>query len=256
MVDWISIKNFIDTRKVSPQWLDINNHYYISAFDGSFNIGCILPKTDPASEEQLEFETGYKSNGNKTPKSEVVTQYEKDDKTLKLCRAVGYVGEDGSASIYIKVPGQFGSGQGRYVVGGYGISADYDPDDYCSVFVEDKDRIIAWMIAQSQNPNASAPVSDATVIAIGEIPGIGIAFPSYPLIRSYTDNDCPTENQGWYFWPLATGTNTPPVGEIEVNPIGGYGFLPSGFYLKLVYQRPQGKTTGAMRANIDWGKEQ
>lgn len=187
---------------------------------------------------------------------EVVTQYELNDKTLKLARAKGEVDESRQVLLYFKVPGTFGSGQGRFVVGGYGISEDYNKDDFVIVRIEDKDRIIAMMIAQSMDPEATEPVSDETVQGVGVIPGIGEAFPAYPMIRSYTDEEAPEENRGWYFWPIAQGNNLPPVGEVEVNPIGGYGFIPSGFYIKLVYQRPEGVTTGSFRANIDWGRRE
>lgn len=190
------------------------------------------------------------------PAMEVVTQYEKNDKTLKLARDSGTVDENGTVTLYFKVPGTFGSGDGRFVVGGYGISEDYNKDDYVIVRVEDKDRIIAMMIAQAGDPNATEPVSDETVQGIGVIPGLDVAFPAYPMIRSYTDEDAAEENRGWYFWPLAQGNNLPPVGEIEVNPIGGYGFIPSGFYVKLIYQRPNGVTTGSFRSNIDWGRKE
>lgn len=190
------------------------------------------------------------------PPAEVVTQYEKNDKTLKLARAKGTTDETGKVELYFKVPGTFGSGDGRFVVGGYGIAETYNEDDYVIVRVEDKDRIIAMMIAQSMDPTATEPVSDATVQAIGVIPGIGEAFPAYPMIRSYTDEEVAEDNKGWYFWPMARGNAEPPAGEVEVNPIGGYGFIPSGFYIKLIYQRPEGVTTGTFRANIDWGRKE
>src|SRR5690242_1967618 len=59
---------------------------------------------------------------------EVVTQYEKNDKDLKLAKLKGVVGEDGSATVELKVPGVFGSGDGRFVAGGYGITDDYNAD--------------------------------------------------------------------------------------------------------------------------------
>lgn len=187
---------------------------------------------------------------------QVVTQYELNDKTLKLSKSMTAVDGNGYAVIYCKVPGEFGTGVGRYVAGGYGISEDYDKDDYVVVRVEDKDRIIAMMVALAMDANATQPVSDETIQQMGVVPGVGEAFPAYPIIKSYTDEEADEANRGWYFWPLAQGNNLPPVGEVEVNPIGGYGFIPSGFYIKLIYQRPEGKTTGSMRVNIDWGRKE
>jgi hypothetical protein len=164
------------------------------------------------------------------------------------------VNSSGTAVISIKIPGTFGSGQGRYVLGGYAISADYNIGDICTCRIQDIDRNIAMMVALAINPAATTPVPDATIQGMGVIPNIGLAFPNYPIIQSYTDDEMPSANQGWYFWPLATGSSTPPAGEIEINPIGGYGFIPSGFYVIVTYQRPSGVITGSINVNFDWGE--
>lgn len=251
--DWSIFKAFASDRGLSIQWVDLGDSYLLGAFAEPFHLECSVIKE---SDDCIDFETNFKALGNRKPTAEVVTQYEKNDKTLKLCRASGEVNEGGNVTLYFKVPGQFGSEDGRYVAGGYGIAEDYDKDDYVIVRVEDKDRIIAWLVAQSIDPEATEPVSDEMIQQMGPIPGFGEAFTAYPMIRSYTDEEADDANKGWYFWPLAQGNNLPAVGEIEVNPIGGYGFIPAGFYVKLIYQRPEGKTTGSFRANIDWGKKE
>lgn len=187
---------------------------------------------------------------------EVVTQYEKNDKDLKLAKGKCAVGQDGSATVSLKIPGAFGSGDGRYVAGGYAISADYNADDFVTVRIVDNDRSIAMMVALQINASAVSPVSDQTIQQMGVLPGIGLAFPQYPVVRSYTDDQMSSDSQGWYFWPIAMGNNIPPIGECEVNPIGGYGFLPSGFYIVVTYQRPNGVTTGTLRVNFDWGRKE
>lgn len=249
--DWLIFKNFAVDRKLSIQYVDLGDSYLLGATSRPFDLSCVLAKD---TDDCTDFETNFKPTGNQLNPNEVVTQYEKNDKDLKLAKGVAEVGEDGKATVYIQVPGTFGSAEGRYVTGGYGISEDYNPDDYCKVDIEDKDRILAMMIARMMNPEATEPVSDATVQGMGEIPGVG-AFPAYPTVKSYTDDEQPEEHQGWYFWPLAQGGSLPPVGEVEVNPIGGYGFLPAGFYIKIIYCRPAGVTTGKVRINVDWGKK-
>lgn len=253
---WSVFKSFIVERDLSIQWISLNDHYYMKARDGYFELSCVLYKNAEDQADIVDFETNYKPNGNKSPIAKVETQYEANDKTLKLARAKGIVDEDGRVELYLKVPGTFGSGQGRFVVGGYGIAEDYHKDDYVVVRVEDKDRLIGWVVAQYLNPSATEPVSDAFIQGMGVIPGIGEAFVNYPTIASYTDDEGAEENKGWYFWPNAQGNNLPAIGEVEVNPIGGYGFIPSGFYVKLTYQRPSGVTTGSFRANIDWGRKE
>jgi len=183
----------------------------------------------------------------------VVTQYEYNDKDLKLAKGTADVDETGKAVISVKVPGTFGSSDGRYVAGGYAICEDYNKDDYVTVRILDNDRAIAMALALSQDPNATEPLSDAAVQGLGDIPGFG-AFPLYPVVKSYTDDELDPANQGWYFWPLIVNGST--AGECEVEPIGGYGFLPAGMYIVITYQRPNGVTTGSCKVNFYWGKKE
>lgn len=255
-LDWSGIKQFIVQRSVGLQCVDINGRYYLWAFDGPMYVTCAIEKSDPAGDDQADFEQNYRAYVNASPKAEVTTQYETDDKDLKLAKGKADVGQDGTAAVAIKVPGTFGSRDGRYVAGGYAISEDYNKDDYCTVRVEDKDRIIAMIVAQTLDPNATQPVADQVIQGMGVIPGIGEAFPEYPIVKNYTDSELAPENQGWYFWANALGNTAVPNGECEVEPIGGYGFLPAGFYIIVQYFRPQGTTTGSVRVNFYWGKRE
>jgi hypothetical protein len=185
----------------------------------------------------------------------VITATEQTDKDLKLARGVQEVGSNNTATISIKIPGTFGSSDGRYVKGGYAITEDYNKDDYVTVTVQDTDRIVALLVAQSQNPAATTPLSDMAMQALGAIPGFG-TFPNYPEIKAYIDEELPTANQGWYPWPLAQGNSLPPVGKIDLEPLGGYGFLPAGLYIQIIYHRPSGINTGGIRVNFWWGKKE
>lgn len=251
-LNWSEFKNQIVSREIPIQYIESSEYYYLCAFDGNFEIDTTISTVD--NDDKTDFETNFKAAANVSPSAQVTTQYEKNDKDLKLARGKCSVDpETRTAEIAIKVPGTFGSGQGRYVLGGYGFTSDYNIDDVATVRVEDKDRNIAWAIALSMNPDATEPLSDETVKALGAIPGIG-AFPDYPVVKSYTDDELDADNQGWYFYPVYIG-NDICVGEVEVNPIGGYAFLPAGFYLVVTYQRPEGITTGTIRVDIDWGKK-
>ena len=186
----------------------------------------------------------------------VTTQYELNDKDLKLARAMATVdAETHSALISFKVPGTFGS-DGRYIMGGYATTEDYDKDDYALVWAGDDDRNIAWAVALAMDPSATAPVSDDTIKGMGVIQGFGLAMPNYPLVKAYYDDEADAGNQGWYFWPVAQGNDLPPVGETEVEAIAGFAFIPSGLYLKIQYVRPEAKTTGSIRINFFWGKKE
>ena len=186
----------------------------------------------------------------------VTTQYELNDKDLKLARAMASVDSGThSALISFKVPGTFGS-DGRYVAGGYATTEDYDKDDYALVWAADDDRMIAWAVALAMDPSATAPVSDDTIKGMGVIQGFGVAMPNYPMVKPYYDDAADMVNQGWYFWPTAQGNDLPPVGETEVEAIAGFAFMPSGLYLKVQYVRPEAKTTGSIRINFFWGKKE
>lgn len=62
-VSWATIKIFLDAKLLSSQWVDLDSNYYIFVYDGVFSISCVIPKT--GSSDQTDFETNYKSNGNK-----------------------------------------------------------------------------------------------------------------------------------------------------------------------------------------------
>jgi hypothetical protein len=184
----------------------------------------------------------------------VTTQYELNNKDLKLARASGEIDPTtSSVLISMQIPGAWGTGPGRYIEGGYAITEDYDKDDYCLIWVSDDDRNIAMTVALAMNPSATTPVADSVIQGMGVVPGIGFAMPNYPVVKTYYDDNVASANAGWYFWPLAQGDGLPPVGETEVESIAGYAFGPSGLYLKIQYSRAT-KTTGGIRINFSWAR--
>ncbi len=250
---WTEFKNIIITpNTVGFQFVEQSDRYELYAASGVLVWNLTLLKD--SGDDQTDFETNHKGNANKPLAPVMTTQFEKDDKDLKLARAkADVIAETHKATISLLIPGTYGSGDGRHIAGGWAFSDDYNKDDYATVRIYDTDRKIAMDLALAEDPEAVAPLSDGAVIALGEIPGVG-TFPAYPIVKSYTDDDLASENQGWFFWPLAMGNDIPPMGECEVEPIGGYGFLPSGFYLVLEYVRPDDVTTGTVRVDFYWGK--
>lgn len=237
--------------------------YKIHCITEDLDLFWYLPSTDPAP-DKCPHDSTHKVDASSVVvvdsgpgATEVVTQYEKNDKDLKLARAVVELDNSNQGIMSVKIPGTFGSADGRYVAGGYAISEDYNKDDFISVFVEDTDRLIAIAIANAMNSAVTTPLPDQLIQQMGVLPApFNIAFPNYPIVKSYTDDELAPENQGWYFWANALGNALQPNGECEVEPIGGYGFIPSGMHLKLVYTRPQNVTTGGCRVNIYWGKKE
>jgi hypothetical protein len=258
---WSDIKAFITTRNVSLQWIQSNSNYYLFAADGPMSMTSLILTDGSASADQTDFETNYKSSANQPlipSLTTVTTQFENNNKDLKIASFSAELPNDGvttSTTASILIPGTFGSGDGRFVLGGYGLTEDYNKDDKAILYVTDPNRCIAWMLALAMNPSATEPLPDATVQAMGVLPmPLGIALPSYPVVKNYYDDSVPSGNQGWYFWPLAIANSVAAIGEIELNPIAGYAFIPSGLMLNIKYNRPAGVFNGGIRINLDWGK--
>lgn len=155
--------------------------------------------------------------------TEVVTQFEKDDKILKLARGSGTVDSNGQAIIEIIVPGTFSgvnpnSSDGRFVdAGRIWISDGQDGDCVKKVEIVDASNKIGY--------------------------GAGVV-----IGRWHDDEAEVTANEGWWIPKTAGG--------ISVDSMGGYGFIPSEMVLRLTIQRAAGVTTGTAYLNLKWGKQE
>lgn len=222
-VSWIDIKQFVDARQIPIQWIRVGNKYYLEIYDGNFCLKTSIFISDPINDDQLDFETNYKDQGNRSPAALVTTQFELNNKVLKLFSATEAYDITDTCILNIKVPQTFTgldpiANNGRYVAGGYAFSDGYKFGDKVSkIEVVDDDNILGF--------------------------GAGT------VIKSYTDNDAEASNSGWYFWATINGE-----GEIEIDPIGGYGFLPSGLYLRVTCNRVSGSPANNVNINIWWGK--
>lgn len=210
VVSWSIFKDFVNERSLSIQWIDLNDTYWCKAIDGNFNLECSVFKN---TSDATDFETNYKDSGNKSPKTEVVTQFEKDDKVLKLFCATATVDQNSEAALLILVPGTPGTGEGRYIAGGkawFNTATDGDKIKTCEVV--DVDNILGY--------------------------GAGV------VLKKWHDEEAPLANQGWYF-PISN-----PI--LEVEPIGGYGFIYSGLYLRVTGKKANNLTTGTLYINLFW----
>lgn len=108
---------------------------------------------------------------------------------------------------------------GRFIAGGYAFTDSFTPGD-C--------------------------VTAISVTDVDNITGAG----AETILQTYHDDDLPASAQGWYFWPQPQAG-----GEVEIDPIGYYGFVPGGLYLEIYYQRaPSGTATGVW-TDIYWAKQ-
>lgn len=154
--------------------------------------------------------------------TEVVTQFEKDDKILKLARGSGTVDGNGQAIIEVTVPGTFNgidpnTADGRFVdAGRIWISEAQDGDYVKKVEIVDASNKIGY--------------------------GAGV------VIGRWHDDEAAADNEGWWIPKTAGG--------VSVDSMGGYGFIPSEMVLRITVQRPQGVTTGTAYLNLKWGKQE
>lgn len=148
------------------------------------------------------------------PPNEVVTQFEKRDKTIKLAHGEVAVDENGEAVFLLKIPGTPGSADGRWISSGSAFFDIHTPGDRVTgVWFVDHDNML----------------------------GYGVDF----VVGSYTDDEVDTINKGWII---------PPPGFVKAEAIGGYGFAPAGFYIMVAGKKGSGVTSGTFYCNFEWGK--
>jgi hypothetical protein len=148
---------------------------------------------------------------------EVVTQFEKDDKILKLFSTSGSVGQDSYVTLEVLIPGTFASGNGRYIAGGeawFDVATNGDKVELCEVV--DIDNVLGY--------------------------GAGT------VLKRWHDEEAISTKQGWYF-PIHR-----PI--LSVEPIGGYGFINSELYLRIKAKKANNITTGTLYLNIFWAKQE
>lgn len=190
---------------------------HISSLGSSVDI---VFKNDISSDEQgILSAIAAAHDGTPLPQNviaEVVTQFEKRDKTLKLAHGSADIdAETGVGTILIKIPGIPGSGDGRWISSGIAFFDNHTPGDLIfGVYFTDEDNLMGY--------------------------GAGA------VIGSYTDDDVDEPCRGWAI---------PPSGWVRCEAIGGYGFAPSGIYIKIIGKKAGEAPAGKVYCNFEWGKQ-
>ena len=208
------LKQFVISNKLSLFRNDEGRSWHVFAIDGNVIHETRVFKDN--GEEQTDFETNFSllSGNSKLNPSGVVTRFEERDKTLKMAHGHADVQQDGTATILLKIPGTPGSGDGRWLSSGMAFFDNWVAGD----------MILGVWFTDEDN-----------------LLGNGAGF----LVGSYTDDDMDSDMQGWHI---------PPIGHIEAEAIGGYGFAPAGFYIKIIGKKGGTITTGKLYCNFEWGK--
>jgi len=218
-VTWSELKQFLDARSLTCQWVQISNRYWIKGFDGPFSLSCNILLTDPPSDDQVDFETNYKDKGNISPISNVRTQFEQVQYLLQMSNISSLnIAPGDLATVSMKIPGDFNGvtppANGRYIdAGDAWFYPGADGDKVTSIVLIDKDNLL----------------------------GMGENF----ILGTYHDNETPEENQGWALHP---------VFPTEVSTLGWYGFIPSGIYIDITVKRSStASNSGNFYCNLKWG---
>lgn len=238
---WLQFKAFVDTTGADTVIMEDTDDYYELAAKFDFvTYVCTLSKTDTESKD--DFEANYKDNCNTPSKREVITQLEKNDKTLRTIWAMATTDEAGLATIAIKVPDT-----GRHVA--YG-DAEFENREFGDIVLKlelsDLDRLIAWQIALAMDPEAVAPVADEVVQANG--------YPMYPVLGHYDERNLDANapnKQGTMGGGMAM---TFKYGVTEAQTVGGYGHLPGGFYFVIVGKKATATAGQKFQVSVDWAE--
>lgn len=189
-----------------PEWaIDDSVVLAITSSDIVLNDGS-------ADIDGISKQIGYLKN---SLPSEVTTQFEKNDKTLKMCSAAQDFDSNGDAVMSIKVPGTYGTDV-RFISGGE-----------------------LWTSDQHKNDR----VLEVSVVDVDNVLGYG----ANTVIQTYHDTDVPSDQQGWRI-PFKRG-------QVDAETIGGYGVIPAELYLTIKVTSGHGNATGTAYVNIEWGSQ-
>lgn len=153
---------------------------------------------------------------------EVVTQFEKNDKDLKLASGEAAVDANTGAAV-IEIP--VGSG-GRYI-----------------------DEGVAWFDV----PHAQDRITAIEGVTAVDLPADALfpgcpALPAGTSVKTYHDDEISAEFQGWRI-PFKRG-------HIEIDTMAGYGFIPEVLKLKITAKKGgDAPFTGSLFVNVKWGKK-
>lgn len=219
---WSQFKSVLDAGGWYYWEFTLSATYYIFAKQNGFTILCRIYQDSGA--DQLDYEGNYQASANTPLKDRVVTDFEIDDKTLKLSSITGTVDGSGDCVIQLKIPGTYAPGEyGRYIAGGYAVTDKYGWDDRITkVEIVDVDNVLGF--------------------------GAGV------VVGGYHDEEVDAINMGWRFW-RGSYNGTDCEGECEVEPIGGFGKIPAGLYIRCTFKAGAGSPATKVCVNFWWAKK-
>lgn len=135
-VTWTVFKSFVSSRSLSIQYIDLNDTYYMSAYDGQLSMKCDLYKLADDTTDVLDFETNFKTKGNKSPATEPQPFAQPTHRTKR--DASEWVDCDADSTTII----DYQLTEERFVSGGEIIYKGAKKGDYLTAEVYDADNVI------------------------------------------------------------------------------------------------------------------
>ena len=62
-VNWATLKQFVNSKSLSIQYIDLGDSYFLKICEGGFELDCLLAKDGGA--DVTDFETNFLANSNK-----------------------------------------------------------------------------------------------------------------------------------------------------------------------------------------------
>jgi hypothetical protein len=175
-VSWAQLKDFLDSRNVTADFVEFDDKYIIHGLDNEFRLETTLYKDVSDTTDLDDFLDNYKPAANQKKVMDARTRDEREDIRDHISRSVAEFDVNGVAEISIEIP----SG-GRFIGGGSAFTDVFYPGDCCYAI---------------------------KVVDVNNILGYGAEF----MVSNYHDDEMPEGNQGWYFLP---GPNNTGILEVE-----------------------------------------
>lgn len=145
---WSEFKNFITSNELGYKIIELDKDYKLVAKDDWFEAICYIQKTDPVNADQLDFETNYKSLGNKKLSGPIHTFGLSEGGTLRA-RLIGIfnqpVQNSGTTNLDWKIPqssyGYPAVNKQSYMDGIEYFAEDSKVGDHITLQVIDKDGV-------------------------------------------------------------------------------------------------------------------
>lgn len=218
-INWPNFKSVLEQKDLNLQSVVVGDNIWLVAMDGFYKVECLIPN-DVTHADYIDYQASHAANANKLLQTKVVTEFEMSNKMLRLSSAEGTFDLAGDAVLEVKIPGTFSlTNPARLLAEAYVYEDVFGwGDRMTKVEIVDKDNLL----------------------------GFGSTF----VLETLHDPDVPEENRGWRFYPSHQNS-----GEMEIEPLGGFGELPGGMWLRGTFKRAPGNTATKIIVDIWWGNK-